>query len=90
MLDVKDLSEDVASSTMIYSSEQSISFLYKALKEVLSREHWSVNDDSEQILLLPQSRKIQARLHRTVMSLDLIDHLGKRFIYVNTSEGDRH
>jgi hypothetical protein len=90
MLDVKDLSEDVASSTMIYSSEQSISFLYKALKEVLSREHWSVNEDSEQILLLPQSRKIQARLHRTVMSLDLIDHLGKRFIYVNTSEGDRH
>ena len=89
MLDVKDLSEDVASSTMIFTSGQSIPFLYKALRQVLSLEHWFVTEESEKTLTRSHSRKIHARSSRTVMNMDLIDHLGKTFIYVHTSEGDR-
>ena len=88
MLDVKDISEDVASSTMIFSSGQSIPFLYQALRDILSLEHWSVSEDFKNVLTRSHSQKIQARLRRTVMNIDLIDHLGKTFIYVQTSEGD--
>ncbi len=89
MLDVKDLSEDVASSTMIFSSGQSIPFLYQALRQMFSLENWSLTEDSENILSSSHPRKIQARLRRTVVNMDLIEHLGKTFIYVHTYEGDR-
>jgi hypothetical protein len=89
MLDVKDHSEDVMSSTMIFSSEQSIPHLYKVLRQILSLENWSVNDDFEKILSRSHPRTIQARLLRKVVNMDLIDYLGKTFIYVHTSEGDR-
>ncbi len=89
MLDVKDHSEDVISSTMIFSSEQSIPHLYKVLRQILSLENWSVNDDFKKILSRSHPRTIQARLLRKVVNMDLIDYLGKTFIYVHTSEGDR-
>ncbi len=89
MLDVKDVSEGVASSIMIFSSGQSIPFLYKALRQIFSFENWSVNDESEKNLSRSHPRKIQARLRLTAVNMELIDYLGKTFIYVNTSEGDR-
>lgn len=89
MLDVKDHSEDVASSTMIFSSGQSIPFLYQALRQIFSLEHGSVTEDPKKFLSRSYPRKIQARLRGTVVNMDLIDHLGKTFIYVHTSEGDR-
>lgn len=89
MLDVKDHAEDVASSTMIFSSEQSIPFLYKALTQIFSLEQGSVTEDVEKLLPQYHPRKIQARLRGVMVNVDLIEHLGKTFIYVNISEGDR-
>ncbi len=89
MLDVKDHSEDVASSTVIFSSGQSIPFLYNALRQVFRLESGSVTEDVEKIFSRSHPRKIQARHRGTKVNIDLIDHLGKRFIYVHLSEGDR-
>ena len=88
MLDVKDVSEDIVSSTMIFSSAMSAPFLYQALRNILSLEHWSVSEEFKKVHTGSHPQKIQARLHRTVLNMELIDHLGKTFIYVHTSEGD--
>jgi hypothetical protein len=89
MLDVKDHSEEVASSTMIFSSGHSMHSLYKALIQVFNLEHWSVTEGVEKIFTRSYPRKIQARRRGIVVNMDLIEHLGKTFIYVHTSEGDR-
>lgn len=89
MLDVKDHSEDVTSSTMIFSSGQSMHALYKTLIQVFNLEHWSVTEDIEKPLTRSYPRKIQARLRGTVVNMDLMEYLGKTFIYVNASEGDQ-
>jgi len=89
MLEVKDLSDDVDSTTMIFSSGQSMPTLYKALIQVFNIKHWSVTENVEKILTWSQPRKIQARLRGTEVNVDLIEHLGKTFIYVHASEGGR-
>jgi hypothetical protein len=89
MLDVKEHSEDVVSSTMIFSSVQSKASLYKALIQVFNLEHWFVTEDVEKILSRSHPRKSQARLRGTMVNMDLIEYLGKTFIYVHTSEGDQ-
>jgi hypothetical protein len=89
MFDVRDLVDGAETATLLYASVHSIHFLAQAIQNALSLKNWSVLKSSQHIVSSTQPRTVQARYLAALVKIELIEHLGKTFIYAHLSGGNR-
>jgi hypothetical protein len=89
MFDVRDSVVGAETATLLYASVHSIHFLERVIENALSLKNWSVLKNSQHIVSPTQPRTIQARYLSALVKIELIEHLGKTFIYVHLSGGNR-
>jgi hypothetical protein len=89
MFDVRDPVGDAESATLLYGSVHPIHFLERAIRNALSQKNWLVSTNSQQMGLSTQPRTIQARCHGALVKIDLLEYLGKTFMYAHVSGGNQ-
>lgn len=89
MFDVRDPVGDAESATLLYASVHSIHFLERAIRNALSQKNWLVSTNSQQMSVSTQPRTIQARCDGALVKIDLLEYLGKTFMYAHVSGGNQ-
>ena len=89
MFDVRDLVDDAESATLMYASVHPIHYLERAIQKALTQKNWLLTTHSQQMVSSTQPRTIQARCYGALVKIDLLEYLGKTFMYVHVSGGNQ-
>ena len=87
LLDVRDDSTDAEATSLIYASSLSVNILDIKVRNALNKNNWFIADLSTHQNHYKYSRSFEAMRPRELLRFDLIDDIGRSFLYVHLSGG---
>jgi len=87
LLDVRDDSTDSEATSLIFASTLPIKILDKKVRAVLNKNNWFIVDLSQHQSHFQHSSSFEAMRPGEILRFDLIDDVGRSFLYVHSTGG---
>lgn len=85
LMDIQDETDENASKSLLYASTLSLAELELVLRNILTQEKWTMSESFQQTRSATSPRSMTAIHRHFTLRLDLLEHLGRTFMYVNFS-----
>lgn len=85
LMDIQDETDENASKSLLYASTLPLTELELVLRNILTQEKWTLAESVQQARGATAPRSMTATHRNFTLRLDLLEHLGRTFMYVNLS-----